>query len=294
MFENLIEHVKKQPIPEKHYIDMTESRLMNPNLLSDKIKDISLLEDNELLQLLIIDYPTILEEIVEKKNVVYINLFKKPRFLTIFTNAVSYNISRGKPLEPQNRIYINIIIYDYICHTEKDMMLKSLMANLSKIVNRDMIPMIMAIGIPEELACTISIARYSSRQEYINIKRVNLIILGSPLELMTEQMIVDLISVIYDKMPILFETIMFDHTIDNDNTEDEGELYSRISNAILTHLENMPLENISTVIKMYSNDYVLLHSNEDVRFSLRSINNTDFPRINQTVDSMIMKGEYIP
>jgi len=105
---------------------------------------------------------------------------------------------------------------------------------------------------------------------------------------------VDLISVIYDKMPILFETIMFDHTIDNDNTEDEGEIYSRISNAILTHLENMTLENITTVLKMYSNDYVLLHSNEDVRFSLRSINNTDFPRINQTVDSMIMKGEYIP
>lgn len=294
MFENLINHVKAQPIVEKNYVDMTQSRLMNPNLLTEKVQDISLLEDNQLLQLLIVDYPTVLSEVFMKQNIMYLNLFKNPRFLTIFTSAVSYNISRGNQLQAKDRVYMNKLVYDYICHTNNDIILKQLLINLSKIVNRDIIPMIISIGIPDELACSVAIARYSSQDEKINIQRVNFIILNSPLELMTEQMIIDLFGTIYDKMSILFETIMFDHTIDNDNTEDEGEIYSRISNALLAHLENMPLEHIRTVVKMYSNDYVLLHANEDVRFSLKSLNNSDYPRINQVVDSLIISGEYIP
>ena len=65
MFEKLIENLKQEPVKEITYLDLTESRLMNPNLLAEKLKDISLLEDNQLLELLVVDYPTILYEVFE-------------------------------------------------------------------------------------------------------------------------------------------------------------------------------------------------------------------------------------
>jgi len=289
-----MELIKQEPIKEKSYVDMTQSRLMNPCLLNEKFKDITLLEDNQLLQLLVTDYSTVLNQVFENQNVSYLKLLKNNRFLNIFTHAVSYNISHSKPIASQDKIYMNKFVYDYLIHSEQDKMTKMLMISLSKIVNRDIIPLIISIGIPEELACSIAIARYSSKKEEINIQRVNYIILTTSLELMTEQMIIDLFGILYNKLSILFETIMFDRNIDNGNTEEEGEIYSRISNALLAYLENMPLEDTSTILKMYSTDYMLLHANEDVRFSLRSVNCEDYPRINQVIDSLIIKGEYIP
>lgn len=295
MFEKFINKLQQEPRVEPNYVNMNEFRYMNPNLLNEQVKDISLLEDNQLLQILIENYSTVLEEIFEKENNKYIKLMKNIRFINIYTHAINHVISRGIQLKPMDRLYINKLVYNYITSSvTKDETVKSSLINLSKIINRDILPQILGLGIPDEIACSIALSRYSSIKEEINIKRVNFILLGCPIDLITEQVIIDLYSILFSKMSMLFETTMFDDNIDNTNTEDEGEIYSRISNALLIHLENMSLENISTVIRMYANDYKLLHDKEPVRFSLNSLNFDDYPRINQIVEYLTEKGYYIP
>lgn len=293
MFENLLSQLNN--IPRKHTTyDVSNNRYINPSMLDEKLKNINMLEDNQLLEVLKVDYFTILQEIFEKQNTDYIKLFSNHRFLTIFTHAINFIMSRKGELNYLEKIYINKLIYDYMCKIEKDEVIKIAYISLAKIVNRSILPQIMALGIPEEMACTIAISRYASSKEPINIKRVNLTILSLPVDLMTVQVIVDLFGILFDKMGLLFETIMFDYNIDNGNTEEEGEIYSRISNALLHQLENMRLDHIRIVLKMYIDDYFMLHSNETPRFSLRSINSSDYPRINQVVDAMEYEGIYIP
>ena len=101
----------------------------------------------------------------------------------------------------------------------------------------------------------------------------------------TVQQIVDIYGVIFrtTKLSYVFDCIMFDTRTDNLNIE-ERERYGLISTAILEILEHgMSSSDIYVIIKHFLNHYNfeanVVGSAKPIRFSLWSINPTDYPRI---------------
>lgn len=289
MFENFAKQIKENKNEDKiHTNVLSQTAIFNPQLFDDKIKQIDDITDRELFELLKDNYKLYLDNISLRQD--YFELVFHQRFLTIFTQA----INAIYPIDYNYKIKCNKLAYDYLTsNIAEDSLIKSLMYNLSKTVNREVIPSLLGLGIPDDLSANLALARFSSVKEMVNIKRVNFILMTSPKELMTEQMIVFIYEKLFNSMTHLFEGVLFD-TISIEGNEDAEEIYSIISLAILDLLENMPLEGIRKVLINYQGDYTSLYAPDKPRFSLRSLS-MDYPRINSVVESMITtENIYLP
>ena len=272
MFDKFYKELEANvPYKEKEYVDLSKSTLFNPTLLSQQLSNVSTINDKDLFELLRTNYDTILHEACSgtENSQDYLALMLDNRFLNIFTQAINAQYSF---MNYSSKIYCNKIAYDYITSGKNiDDYTKSLMYNLSRIVNRSVIPGLIGIGLNEDVASYLALARYSSQKEKVDIKRLNFILITLPLELMTEQMIVSIYEKLFNSMTLLFETTMFDTSVDNIGTDSCGEIYSRISLALLGLLNVMPLESIRKVLISYAGDYLMLHHGEITRFSMHSI-----------------------
>ena len=311
MFKNFYKQLEEnKPFKPKEYVDLNNSALFNPNLLYDRLSNIDALSDKELFELLKPNYETILSEacsdirpynavvqtdpysdITIRTKMLYLSLFLNTRFLTILSQTVN---SQYETMSYSSKILCNKIVYDYLTSTDrKDEYTKTLMYSLARIVNKSVIPTLIGRGLNEDLASYLALARYSSQKENVNIKRLNFIIITSPEEIMTEQMIVYIYESLFNNITLLFETTMFDTCVDNIGTDSCGEIYSRISLALLDLLENMPIESIRKVLISYSGDYKMLHHGEITRFSMHSISG-DYPRINSVVGMLEGERTFLP
>lgn len=281
MFEEYVEKISKNN-DQKDYIELNlmDNVSINIDTLIKKIKNIDELSDQELTKIVKESYALILENIfASKDSSLAIKLFTNARFITIMTQSL-YSIRLTK----LQRIYCNRISYDYIAPSslKKDDNIKNLLINLSKVVNRDVIPGLLSLNLNEELSSYLAMARFSSEKENINVRRVNFIITQQPCSLMTEQKIINIYEKLFDHIIPLFEGTMFenlDFVDDNSN-----EVYATISLAILDILNEMPMDMIIKVLKSYTQTKLLLHPDEKTRFNLRSISQQDYKRILDAID----------
>lgn len=293
MFENFVTQVMNKQEPEQINIGLYGNPVFNSELLKEQLYSLDTIPDRDLYNIVRASFDSILKDIFKKEDAKYLEVFTTPKFLTVLTQVVS-----TMQLTDQQRVYCNKLAYDYMTYPhETDPYVKQLFLSLSRMINRNHISQLMAIGIQEDLASYMALARYSSENEGINVKRLNLIICTSPIELMTEQMIVYIYEKLFDRVTALFENIMFDVYDDEEEwaTEEVMEIYSTVSLAILEIMNNMPSNDIRKVLISYTADFEALYNADmkKVRFSMKSIS-SDFSRISQVVEQLKAENIYVP
>lgn len=293
MFEKLVDDINNQTEEAKDIsIDLAKSPAINRNFFKDQMEYIDTIRDRDLYNLVKEAHRSILEGIMTKNDTSYIDAFTNPRFLSALIQVLG-NVT----LDHEERICCNKLAYDYFTLKNNDSYIKQLFYNLSKIVNRDKIPSLLSIGVPENLAIHLALARYSSNKESINVKRVNFIITTSPKEVMTEQNIVYIYERLFDNFTPIFTATMTDVYNDEEEwvTDDIMEVYSTVSLAVLLILNNMTSDKIRKVLISYTGDYNALYSNRpnSKRFSLRSLS-ADYSRITSVVEALQEEGVYVP
>lgn len=295
MLEEYVSNIiVKEKEEKKINFSFADSAIFNPSIYKDKIKNIDIMSDKELFDLINSSYTSLLDELVKGNDPSYVDIFTNQKFLTVFIRVMS-NVT----LNDEYRLYCNKLAYDYIALKKegKDENVKNLLLLLSKVVNKDLLPALLGLGIPDKVASYLILCRYSSRKEIVNVKRLNFMMVGSGLvELFTEQTIVYIYEKLFKSFTLLFEGTMFD--VDTIGfSENMDEIYSTISLAVLDLLENMTTDNIRKVLISYEGDYKALYSTpgvKTIRFSMYSVNKTDYPRINNVLDLLQNEGIYIP
>lgn len=289
MFEQYMKDISKEPKREMIQVKLFNNPAYNPLVLKEKLYNLDSLQDKELFEIIKDSYEAILSDIFVDKNEYYLHLFTNTRFLSIMIQVVSSinNISHT------NRTYINKIVYDYLTLDKKDQYIKQLMYSLSKMVNKDILPRLLGLGLQEDLAIYLALARFSSQKEIVNVKRVNFVIMTSSIEIMTEQMIVYIYEKLFDRITPLFVGTMIDNCKQDMSSEME-EIYSTISLAILDILNTMPSNDIRKVLISYVGDYQAVYYKSGYRFSMQCLSN-DYARINTVVQALYANENiYVP
>ena len=278
---------------EKTFVDININNdpVINASLFEQMLSsDIESISDSYLYQVIKASYKDILKGIFERKDTNYLVTFTNPKFLSIL-NQVMNTIQ----IEHDERMACNKLAYDYLTLSHSDDYIRTLLFTLSKTVNKYYIPGLIGIGLSENLASYLALARFSSHDDIINTKRVNFIIMTTSSNIMTEQRIVDIYSKLFDSVTPLFEGTMFDYLNDEEDwVTDEIELvFSTISLAVLAILNSLPTNMIIKVLESYNIDNQLLHSDEPKRFSLRSISG-EYYKIVNAIEFLEQKGIRLP
>jgi len=293
MYDKYINDILNEKDKMDEHVDLKlyDSPLYNPGALYNKLDNLDKLSDKEIYVFLKTYYNELLSLVFEKKNQKYISYFKDSRFLSIFIQV----INSLREISYTNRVQCNKIAYDYYILEDGDEYQKQLLLSLSKTVNRDVIPSLIGIGLKEDLASYLALARFSSQNESTNVRRINFIIISSSIKLMTEQMIVWIYEKLFDHVTELFQTIMLD-TYDENScySEEMQEIHSIISLAILDILNSMPTNDIRSILLSYATSYTTLHTGEKTRFSMQSLSN-DYKRIREVVEYLDKEEKvYVP
>lgn len=291
MFDELYERAMNTKPEQKVVLDLSQDMFYNPNLFTSKLENIDKISDTELFDLIRSYYNSLLSDLFIG-NRKYISLFTNARFLTIFTQV----ISNVQDLSYNNKVYCNKLAYDYTTLPNPDPDIKQLLYSLSRVVNRNIIPGLLGLGLPNDLACYIALTRYSSQRENINVKRLNLVLINSPIEIMTEQMIVFIYEKLFDRLTPLFEGTMFD-IYDKFETESAENIYSIISLSILDILEAQTSATIRKVLLSYEADYKTFHAKSNgkpARFSMQCLSPDDYPRINTAIENLKLENIFVP
>lgn len=298
IYDKVTDHIEKRDAEldtEEEYIDISEMPMFNENALYNKLTKIDQLDDNSLADIIENNYSRILDNVFEQNrdSAFYLSLFLDQRFLTMFTNI----IGEQKNITDTDRVLCNKIAYDYL--TSNDMSnikpeFKSLFLNLSKRVNFQVIPRLLSLGLDEATCSYLALSRYSHTDPKVYIRRLNHIIVSHSDSIMAEQMIIDIYQILATSFIPLFKYTMFDVS-----TEDElnaigpgaSEIYSTISLTMIDILNQFTSTDIRKILVEYSNEYNS-SDNLQVRFSMRSISESDYWRILKVID--ILEYEQIP
>ena len=284
MFEKFISKSKENPLEEpvcSVSMNIQGNPLVSKEALKSTLYNFNNYDDQTLFNIIRETLDTILSEIFKKdENRNYLDLITNSRFLSIFIRAVD-----SSKLSYDQKIRCNKLAYDYLVTENKDPEIERLFFALSKVVNRDSVSLLMAIGIPENLADYMALSRYSSQKEVVNVKRLNFIIMSSDPKLMTVQNIILIYEKLFDRLLPLFEGTMTDSISDDADymTDDMWLIYSCISLAVLEIVNNAPSEMIISLLRAYNETYYKYYGKIVPRFNINSISD-DYKRILNCLD----------
>lgn len=218
-------------------------------------------------------------------------ILKHPKLIAQFARVLT-----DKILNTNQKTYMNKIIRSAIKNSLcEDEYTKTILYNMIRIANKDMIPQISCL-VPDNMACDICLNRYSSFTETTNVKRLNMYLMKNiTFDDKTEQLIVNLYDKLFMSVTPLLEGIMFEtKEMYSNMTENENEIFGMVGLAILDVLEGMPSQYIYQILSTYSGDYKMLYSGNPVRYSFKSVNGTDYPRILSVISMLENQGIFIP
>lgn len=291
MFEEVISKLPFEINPKNLYLSMNDS---NIDYLKSRLFQLDKLSDEEVYNLICKTYPYILDEMFIAKNMELIEfLYTNSRFIMTFANVLSRPDVKLTVLQT---IYCNKLAYDYFtARREKDDYIRSLLINLVRVVNRSVTPGLMGLGLNEELVCYLVNARYSSLKENIQVKRLNLIIMNQPSDVMTVQMIVNIYGKLFDRITPLFAGIMYDcwdrEQFFNQEMED---VYATINIAILEIVNNLPDNIMYHLLKNFHDSHHLINLNNRIRFNIYCFCKDDYPRLYNTLEVLRHEGIVLP
>lgn len=214
----------------------------------------------------------------------------KQKWLNAYSRVLS-----TMPVTHLVRVCTNKICYDYHTSGLDDPDVKTLVLHLSRTVNYPYIQALIGIGIPDSIASFLCLSRFSTMDETVNTRRLNFSICQQDPELMTVQHIVSIYEKLYDRVGDLFKQTMFEYYTPDQELDlgnDFQEIYSTVSLAVLTIVNNMTMANIEKLIRGYITDWEYI-GRPPVRFSLISLS-ADYSRIQRIVEIITKEGTFVP
>ena len=285
MFEEYIEELSKRPKVEENPVyyppPFAFSVMLNPSILVDKLTNLEMVSTNELTDLISNHYNIILnKDFIKNNKVLLARLFINERFITTFSRVVVC-----KQLTEDELINCNKLIYDYMVYKNKESNILMILYNLGKAINGVKLSVLRSLGLSEAVSTDLVISRYSTQNQILAMKRLNVVIINSSASVMTEQMIVNIYEKLFDNLTPMFEGIMFDSWDEEDFTDQEQEeIYGTITLAILDILRDAPFNYITSVLTTYAQDHQYLYHDDPVRINLQAIAVSDYGRIIDAVD----------
>lgn len=292
-FDKFVQYEKTKPLSENVNLNISENPNINKGLLDSIINNgtINNYSDEELYELVSNNLRGLLLNIFERKDQRYIKMIISDRFLRILIQVVN-----TIDIDYMNKIYLNKLCYDYLTldDNSKNNIISDLIYHLAKITNKQHIPILVGVGIPEKIACYIVLSRFSTNNEFINIKRMNFVIMTANIDI-TEQMIVNIYENLFDRVTQLFEATMLDVIDTNEEwyNDDIDERYSLITLALLDILDSLPTDAIHRVLDDYVRLYNTSYSGRPVRCDLRCLSG-DYTRIRDIAEDMYNRGIRLP
>lgn len=275
--------------------DVSVALKLNSDSLYAKMKnDFESMNDKESYTLIKENYQLILSDIFDKKErkeaSKFIRYFTDSKFISTLTQ-VMYT----ETIDIVTKRRINKMAYDYLILGEdkRDQYIKDLLMALSKTVNRDIIPRLCTVSVSEDFAASLALARYSSEKENINVKRLNRVMMYNHTEELTEQKIVDIYLTLFDHILPLFTGVMLDVQSPQNMSDYMEEVYGLITLAILDIMNELPIADIKTGLKLFDSDRKILYPDSCLRMNLRACSPEDFPRFIKALDELDNDGEFI-
>lgn len=280
------------------------SPVLNRSILLRSIYDINTMNDIELRKFVGNSFNVILNSIFigKEESAPYIACFTNVRFLDAFIDVLDNMMRSGNMITKDNVIKINSICYEYIrLQTAKDNNVVYRMIRLGNIINRDILPSLLGLGLSNDLATMLVIARNSSFDLNVCIKRVDFIVINQPKELMSIEMIKRIYEYLFQPMIYwskAFQHIMLDvlpeYSDDSWVTEEIQEVDSTLSLAALDILNELPSEVIRQTLLNYAEGYRTAHPGERFRFDIRKISYEHDKILNEIRKLEDYEGIYMP
>lgn len=281
--EGIEKRKQKQETEKPVTFSISDIPSFNDAFFRERISNIDSLSERELFDILRTSYSMILEDIFVKEDSTYLPLFTNTKFLTVFIQVIN-----SVQINYMEQIYCNKLAYDYLTNNENiDEYTKSLFFTLSRNVNKNVIPSLLGLGLSDDFASYLALCRFSSTKEFVNIRRVNYLLISSNPNQLNEQMIIYIYEKLFDRFTDLFKATMFDVYSDEELCNigpGSAEIYSNISLAIVDILNVMTSEDIRKVLISYSGDYNIDKNTRNIRFSMKALAVDDYKRIIDVID----------
>ena len=283
----------------------TSSPAFNNSLLITNIADISKLNSEDKLKFIRSYFYKITANVFSGYDIEeHRRLFLNTDFLLAFKQVLSEKISCGT-IDATTLIQINNICYDLLTmpQNSKSKEIENIVFSIASEINASKTPYLLGIGLPRNLAVNLVMSRYSSFDENIIIRRINFLIITQRKEIFAKDpddidALTNTIKNIYsylfmgnEKWVRVFQYFMMDvipaYTDENWVTPNIEELDSIMNLAILSIIEEMPVQVIRAALVNYAQCYLLTYSNKPFRFSLNKLSG-DYPRISSVVNTLRM------
>lgn len=267
---------------------------MDSELLMHELQKVDSMSDEELYKILGISFRNLFDIDFINKGAHRIQIakaFTNIRFVGALCNVVNSN-----ELSALQKIACNKLIYDYFTMTSgKNEQIENILYNMGWSVNKEAIASLHGRGIDQKALIYLAVARYSTTDTILAVKRVNVGIIDQPISVMTEQTIVDIYSALFsENLTSLFNGIMFDTWDDKIEMDDEQEeIYGTISLALLDIVNDIPTEMIVQLLMAYAQSKQYVHTNDFARFDIHAISD-DYQRILYCISLVEADGIMVP
>lgn len=288
----MLDYIKPAPVHDSIELDFTtQNVVLTPDSLQAKFSLIDTMSDREIYELVKEYYETILTTIFESNDKLirrsFIYLFTNAKFILALTQAM-YTVTPNDITKKR----LNKMCYDYLVISEHDSndYIGGLLMSLAKTINRDKIPLLCAIPLPEDLSSMIALSRYSSEKEVVNVKRLNRVLMNQPVDSISEQQIVNIYLTLFDHVLPLFTGVMLDVESPSNMNQNAMEVYGVITLSILDIMNELPTADIKKGLTLFDEDRRIQYSDKPIRINLESITESDYPRILTAIDQLKSEG----
>lgn len=299
-------HDAEHPV-EMVRIVPSQSPTFNRSVLLQNIYNVPTMSDVELRKFILHNFNNILNNVFFNGNESgnYLMCFTDARFLDAFIDVIQ--MPENTFMDEHVMVKLNTICYSYFIlpDNNKDYGVTERLMRIANIINRSGIAYLLGLGLTNNIALMLLVARHSNFDINVVVKRVDFIIITQPKELMTQQMITEIFKYLYNTMEDwirVFPCIMMDVLVEYNEadpktywvTDDIQEVDSTLSLSALEILDNLPSRQIRKTLVNYAEGYSMVNSNKNIRFSMRRLSD-DYQHINDVIYSMIeTENIYVP
>lgn len=267
-------------------IRLEDSIVSGPNVFANRLSNMDKLTDEEIYTIIKTSYDIFLSSSINDPCFDFLK--QSTRFITILSQVIT-----EIELTLEQRIYCNGMIYKELSNTD-NAYVQRVYYILGMLVNQTMVNKIMATSTEKIFAIYLAVLRESSFSQKDNVARLNFSILCASSSTMTIQHITDIYCALFntiDEIKELFLLTIKDTYIFNSKEEwinsEVLQIASNMNYAILSLLESLPIAKLEPILTEYAHIILMEDLTEDdVRFSFRSMDLRSFPNIKLIVDKL--------
>lgn len=254
---------------------------MTSSVFFNRMNNLDKLEEKDRFNFLKANIDVISNQIIDG-TCKYFKKLLEPVFLRTYKQLLS-----TMPGTVTRTMAANKLAYSYRFMKSHDTNTMKIFLEIARVVNYSSIRLLKSVGLNDDVACNLAIARFSSADEMVNVNRLNYEIYSTGSAIMTEQTIIWIYEQLFDQVRYLFSATMMEtkETMipsPDMSEEDFYECFSQTSLALLTLINNMSMDSIDMLLHIFMEQWTTV-GRPRTRFSLRALS-ADFGRIRHVVE----------